>query len=52
MNAKKLDAEIEKGITETATALVKEIVARRKKEEPDQFDDYVGYSRNHSKNLG
>ncbi len=38
---RKLEPEIEKGITELAGALLQEIMARRKKVTPDKFDDYL-----------
>lgn len=39
---RKLDPEIEKGITELATAHVKDIMGRRKKESQEQVDEYLG----------
>jgi F-type H+-transporting ATPase subunit alpha len=38
---RKLEPEIETGITEVVTAYVKGITDKRKKETPDQFDDYL-----------
>jgi F-type H+-transporting ATPase subunit alpha len=38
---RKLEPDVEKGITETASAFVKKIIGRRKKETTDQFDDYI-----------
>ncbi len=38
---RKLEPEVEKGITDAVTAFVKDIIGRRKKDTPDQFDDYV-----------
>ncbi len=38
---RKLEPEIEKGITDIMTLYLKDLTGRRKKESPDQFDDYV-----------
>jgi F-type H+-transporting ATPase subunit alpha len=38
---RKLEPDIEKGITDLLTAFIQDIVARRKKDMPDKFDDYV-----------
>ncbi len=38
---RKLEPDVEKGITDVVTAYVKELMGRRKKETPDQFDDYL-----------
>ena len=38
---RKLEPDIEKGIVETAGAYIKELMGRRKKETPDQLDEYV-----------
>ena len=38
---RKLEPEIEKGITDIATAYIKELTGKRKKESPDQFDEYL-----------
>jgi len=38
---RKLEPDIEKGITDLVTVYVQEIIGRRVKEEPDKFDEYV-----------
>ena len=38
---RKLDPDMEKGITEVVNAYVKFIIDQRRKETPDQFDDYA-----------
>jgi hypothetical protein len=38
---RKLEPEVEKGITELVTAYIQDIVDRRTKNTPDKFDDYV-----------
>ena len=42
---RKLEPDIEKGITETVGAYVKALIGRRKKETPDQLDEYVEQSQ-------
>ncbi len=38
---RKLEPDVEKGITEVVTAFVQDIIGRRKKEVPDQLDEYA-----------
>ena len=38
---RKLESDIEKGITAVVEDFVKTIIARRKKESSEQFDDYL-----------
>ena len=38
---RKLEPDIEKGITDLVKEYVEGIIGRRKKDKPDQFDDYV-----------
>jgi hypothetical protein len=38
---RKLEPDIEKGMTELLGSFIQDIVARRKKVTPDKFDDYV-----------
>ena len=38
---RKLEADVEKGIVEAVDAYVKDLIGRRKKEAPDQLDEYV-----------
>ena len=38
---RKLEPEVEKGITSLVTMYVQEILAKRTKATPDEFDDYV-----------
>jgi len=38
---RKLEPEVEKGITELLNAFIQDILGRRKKDMPDKFDDYV-----------
>ena len=38
---RKLEPDIEKGITDLVTVYVQEIIGRRNKGTPDKFDEYV-----------
>ena len=49
---RKLEPDVEKGITDLVTVYVQDIIGRRKKDKPDKFDDYVDTAKGGACALG